>query len=59
MKSAAEAVRNLERLETGEIRRLQCAACGRSSFASPEHLSRHELECDGGKRDRLDDLKAC
>ena len=59
MKSAAEAVRNLERLETGEIRRLQCAAGGRRPFASPGQLSRHELECAAGKRDRLDDLKAC
>jgi hypothetical protein len=40
-----ETVRSLEQQETGEIRRLQCAACGQRMFKTLEQLSRHQMVC--------------
>jgi hypothetical protein len=45
MKSLREAVHTLEQQETGEIRRLCCAVCGRRSFRSPKELELHEVLC--------------
>jgi hypothetical protein len=38
-------VRSLEKHETGEIRRLQCARCGERVFETLEQLYRHQLVC--------------
>ena len=54
-----EVVRNLEQLETGELRRLQCSSCGQRGFVSLEQLYRHQLGCAPAAAESVPDLKAC
>ena len=44
---AREPVHSLEQQESGEMRRLSCAVCGRRSFTSARDLALHENRCNG------------
>jgi len=46
LKYLREPVHSLEQQETGELRRLSCALCGRRFFASPKELDLHKMLCD-------------